>query len=257
MLADTHCHIHSKDYGLNGDETIERAVEAGVGKLICVGTSIADSELAVEFVSARGHCWSAIGMHPHYAKDFDSKAREKFAKLLSRQGKTAEKVLAIGETGLDYYYEHSPPELQKETFIFQLEKAKEHNLPLIFHVREAFEDFWPIVDEFKGIKGVIHSFSATKKEVKEGLKRDFYFGLNGIMTFSKDQRQLDAAKAIPIEKLVLETDSPFLTPTPFRGRINEPKYVVEVAKFLARLRGETYDIIANSTTQNVKELFGI
>lgn len=250
-FADTHCHIHSDDYGLDGDETVKSAQRAGVTRLLCVGTDAADSAQAVKFVAKRSGCYASIGLHPHEARHY----KAQFPEIESLA--TEPNVVAIGECGLDYYYDHSPRPIQRQVFEMHLELASQHKLPLIFHVREAFEDFWPIVDTFPGVRGVVHSFSATRRELEAALSRDFYIGLNGIMTFTKNDEQLAAARAVPLEKLVLETDAPFLTPEPLRGKINEPRYVVRVAESLAQLRGESLEVVAKATTSNVKELFGV
>lgn len=269
-LTDTHCHIHEaiehftgksetrdrwqKDKKIGSpDEIIADAKKDGVTRLICVGTTLADSELAVEFVADRDGCWASIGIHPHEANQHEEKAQQDaFAALAGKP-----KVVAVGECGLDYFYSHSPKESQVKLLEFQMEVALKSNLPMIFHVREAFEDFWPIFDAHPGIKGVIHSFSATTKELDQILNRGLYVGLNGIMTFTKNAEQLAAAKAVPLDRLVIETDAPFLTPVPFRGTICEPKHVRVTAQFLADLRGETFDVFANSTTQNAQLLFGV
>ena len=128
---------------------------------------------------------------------------------------------------------------------------------MIFHVRDAFDDFWPIFDEYKGIRGVIHSFTATTKELDQILTRGLFVGLNGIMTFTKDDKQLEAAKSVPLDRLVLETDTPFLTPKPFRGKINEPKNVVVIAEFLSDLRGESLKELSEATTNNSNQLFNL
>jgi TatD DNase family protein len=269
-LVDTHCHIHeavehftgksetherwqrSKKVG-SPDEIIQAAVDDGVTRMICVGTTLADSELAVEFVKNRPNCWASIGVHPHEAKEhLDKTKQDAFAALAEKP-----KVVAIGECGLDFFYDHSPRDAQMKLLEFQMELALKHDLPVIFHVREAFGDFWPIFDAHPGIHGVIHSFSATTKELDEILKRNLFVGLNGIMTFTKNIEQLEAAKAVPLEKLVVETDAPFLTPVPFRGTICEPKYVRETAQFLADLRGETLEKFAIATTRNARNLFGL
>jgi TatD DNase family protein len=130
-------------------------------------------------------------------------------------------------------------------------------LPLIFHVRDAFDDFWPIFDNFKGLRGVIHSFTATPRELEQILQRDLYVGLNGIMTFTKNADQLEAAKAVPLDRLLLETDAPFLTPVPFRGKICEPKHVVITAEFLSKLRGEFIGKLGQNTTRNAQTLFNV
>ncbi len=267
-LTDTHCHIHEADAGLLGnnpisavwqkdpgvdtDTMIREGLEYGVKNLICVGTSLEDSETAVNFVQTRQNSWASVGVHPHEAKDYVNSPNklQKIRNLLEKH-----KVVAIGECGLDFHYSHSSPTDQKRLLRFQLELAQEHDLPLIFHIREAFEDFWPIFDEYRGIKGVVHSFSSVRSDLEQILSRGLYVGLNGIMTFTKDNRHLDAAKAVPLNNLLLETDAPFLTPAPYRGTICQPKHVRVTAEFLSRLRGEPLSKLAAVTTTNAKELF--
>jgi TatD DNase family protein len=254
QLVDTHCHIHFPDYELDPDEVRVAAAEDGVTRLICVGCTLSDSLGAVVYAAKHEGVWASIGLHPHEGSIYvhDHKALQQFHELASRP-----KVVAIGETGLDYYYEHSPREVQKQLLRFQLDVAVEHDLPLIFHIRDAFEDFWRIFDEYKGLRGVVHSFTATRKELDQILERDLYVGLNGIMTFTKNQKQLEAAKKAPLDRLLLETDAPFLTPVPFRGKICEPRYVRVTAEFLSALRGEPLEDLAAATTQNALDLFNI
>ncbi len=267
-FIDTHCHIHSANYDINGnDPTLERwlaagkpepddmiteAVALGVTKLLCVGTDLEDSIRAVTFAQSRPGVYATIGLHPHEAKRYAGQAAEleQFTSLISMN-----KVVAVGECGLDYYYQHSEPPEQRIILEYQLGVAMEYKLPVIFHVRDAFDDFWAIFDNFKGIKGVIHSFSSDSRVLDKALERDLYIGLNGIMTFTKDQDQLQAAKMVPLQKLLLETDSPYLTPKPLRGTVNKPKYVVKVAEFLSELRGETLDTLSTTTTANANQLF--
>lgn len=269
-LTDTHCHIHEAWRSVNGADAtaklwdkagrpdvadiISRAHKADVDRLICVGTTLPDSQLAVEFVSKREHMWASIGIHPHEAQQYAnfSDKLQKFSELADRP-----KVVAVGECGLDYFYNHSPKDAQEEVLRFQIELALVHDLPMIFHVREAFEDFWPIFDSYRGIRGVVHSFSAGQKELGQIIERGLYVGLNGIMTFTKSDDQLAAAKTVPLSQLLLETDSPFLTPAPFRGTICEPKHVGVTAEFLASLRGETLEVLAATTTDNATKLFGL
>lgn len=269
-LTDTHCHIHEAIEHFTGrsetrdrwqqdknvgspDEIIADARNDGVTRLICVGTTLADSELAVDFVKNRDGCWASIGIHPHESNNHEDKAsQDAFTALADKP-----KVVAVGECGLDYFYGHSPKESQVKLLEFQMDLALKSDLPMIFHVRDAFDDFWPIFDAHPGIKGVIHSFSATEKELDQILNRGLYVGLNGIMTFTKNTEQLAAAKAVPPDRLVVETDAPFLTPVPFRGTICEPKHVRVTAQFLADLRGETLEVFATSTTQNAQQLFGL
>lgn len=165
------------------------------------------------------------------------------------------KIVAIGECGLDYFYQNSPKEAQEKALRFQIELALEHDLPMIFHVREAFDDFWPIFDSYKNIRGVLHSFTDSQANMQKALERNLYIGLNGIMTFTKNQWQLDVAKSVPLQNLLLETDAPFLTPRPFRGSVNVPAYTRVVAEFLATLRGESLERLARATTRNAHNLF--
>ncbi len=270
QLFDTHCHIqesnvtseskdltHEKWAKIGSPDPsvlIEEARKSGVAHLMCVGCSFEDSERAVQTAAQHDNVWASIGIHPHEAQThLDNPALlEAFAKLAAD-----EKVKAVGECGLDYYYEHSPREAQEKILRFQLDLAQKHNLALIFHVRDAFDDFWPIFDEYEGLKGVIHSFSSDRKDLEQILARGLYVGLNGIMTFTKDPEQLAAAKAVPLEKLVLETDAPYLTPAPYRGTICEPKHVRVTAEFLADLRDESLEILADATTTNAHMLFDL
>jgi TatD DNase family protein len=158
---------------------------------------------------------------------------------------------------LDYFYNHSPKDAQTEILKFQIELALKHDLPMIFHIRDAFKEFWPVFDSYRGVRGVVHSFSATEKELQQIIERGLYAGLNGIMTFTKNQAQLAAAKAVPLSNLLLETDAPFLTPAPFRGTICEPKHVRVTAEFLSGLRGESLGQIFAATTNNAQTLFGL
>lgn len=248
-LVDTHNHIHSSFYKLNADEVIKSAVEAGVNKIVCVGTDVEESKKALEFAATRENVWASIGLHPHDAK-LGQEAYDQLAKLMSDQ------VIAIGECGLDYYYNYSEKRDQAAALHFQMKLAKKHQIPMIFHVRDAFDDFWPIYDEYKP-EGVVHSFTAKVDEVENAVSRGLSIGLNGIMTFSKNEKQLIAAKNVPLENLVLETDAPFLTPVPKRGKINEPKYTLQIAKFLSELRGESLEELSQATSKNAEKLFNI
>lgn len=283
QLTDTHCHIHEITAAKGGgtgddfvhnkwhkagitdpDEVISAARVDGVENLLCVGTTLTDSKLAIELVQNRQNLWATIGIHPHEAKDHDiQELLNEFASLANKP-----KVVGIGECGLDYYYEYSPKQQQHKILEFQLELAQKHNLPLVFHVREAqrsnsstvksvWHDFFAILDQFKGIRGVVHSFTADMTILDKCLKRGLYIGLNGIMTFTRDEQQLEAARAVPISSLLLETDAPFLTPSPVRGTICEPKHTRVIAEFLSTLRSETLENLAAHTTQNAKNLFNL
>lgn len=246
LLVDTHCHIHEAEYPLDKHDTLARARSAGVETLICVGTSEQSSREATEFAASRDGVYATVGVHPHDTKDGYA-AIEALA--------VQEKVVAVGEIGLDYYYTHSPREVQIAALEAQLQVARDHDLAVSFHVREAFEDFWPVLDNFSGLRGVLHSFTDTTQEMERGVSRGLYFGVNGISTFTKDDRQKAMFMAIPLELLLLETDAPFLTPVPFRGKVNEPGFVSEVAAHHARVRNMSVDELARETTANAKRLF--
>lgn len=267
-LVDTHCHIHAAKDGradftakkwhdagvTDPDEVIKSAKDSGVSRLICVGTDLADSQDAVEFVKSRENCWAAIGTHPHEAKVFLSEHKD-----LSAFEEIADqpKVVAVGEVGLDYYYEHSPRAEQVRLLEMFVELAIKRDLPLIFHVREAFDDFWPVLNNFKGVRGVFHSYTDSMKNLDKALADGFFIGLNGIMTFTKDEAQLEMAKKVPLDRLVVETDAPYLAPKPHRGKVCKPEYVKITAEFLAELRGENFEDFAISTSQNAAKLFKI
>jgi TatD DNase family protein len=269
QLVDTHCHIQSieNDSGEPGtrrlwkedsnsvEEIISSAKENGVETMVCVGCDLKDSKLAIDFVKNKSNLYASIGIHPHEASEYlKNNQRNDFVSLLS-----SEKVVAIGECGLDYFYNHSDKKDQIKVIEQQIILALDNNLPLIFHVREAFEDFWPLFDSLnsreKPIRGVLHSFTDSTKNMIRAVENGLFIGVNGIATFTKDSKQIEMYRNIPLTNLVLETDSPFLTPVPFRGNINEPKNVSVIAEFLASIRGEELDELSKLTTLNAKSLF--
>lgn len=250
MFIDTHCHIHEADYPLDINQTLERARAAGVTKLLCVGTNNATSQEAVDFAQAHDGVWASVGVHPHDAKDGYQSVVQ-----LARSGSL--KLRAIGEIGLDYFYTHSPRDVQIAAFEAQLQLATELNLPIIFHVREAFADFWPILSNFTTVKGVLHSFTDDLSNMERGLSRGLYIGVNGISTFTKDQNQQKMFDAIPLERMLLETDAPFLTPVPNRGKVNEPAFVRNVAEYHANRRKVELEHLARATSANASTLFSL
>lgn len=273
MYVDTHCHIHDPEFAFKYERDIEDilhdSIDSGVEKLICVGTSLESSRLAVEFAEKHKGTYASLAIHPHEVENLTDKDLDSQMEEIDRIASTQpNRLVAIGECGLDYFY-HSEPEIferQQRLLKIHLKLAEKYNLPLIFHIRDpkervdgeigqAFADFFRIVDEYSGVMGVIHSFSATTKELEGIVERGFYVGLNGIMTFTNDQKQIEAAKKVPLDRLLIETDSPFLTPKPFRGTINEPKHVINITKFLSELRGESLALMAKTTTKNAKILF--
>lgn len=251
MLADTHAHIHFDDYAADADEVIARASAAGVERIICVGVDEEDSARAVRFVAERDNCYATVGLHPHEAGK-GQPALDRIAKLV-----TVPKVVGVGECGLDYYRNLSTKPDQETALRFQIELALAHDKALVFHVRGAFDDFFRIVDDYQIKRAVVHCFTAGPEELQGSLERGFWVALNGIMTFTKDALQLEAARQVPSDRLVLETDCPFLTPAPKRGQRNEPANVTLTAAFLAELRGESVDSLAQATAANALQLFQI
>lgn len=247
MLIDTHCHIHESGYPIDAEEVLVRAREADVVKMICVGTSEKSSDEAIAFAASHEDTYASIGVHPHDTKDGYG-----IEKLFGSPS-----LVAVGEIGLDYFYAHSPRDVQIRALEAQIQMALHHRLPIIFHVREAFDDFWPIFDNFHGITGELHSFTDTQHNLEEGLTRGLYIGVNGISTFTKEDTQKAMFASIPVSKLLLETDAPFLTPAPKRGIVNEPAFVEYVAAHHAMIRKMTVDELAHVTTANATALFAL
>ena len=255
MLIDTHSHIHFDTFRLDIDDILDRAHLAGVDKMLVVGVSDTDTSQAIAVARSYQNLWATAGLHPHDA-DRGYEALEEIATLA-----THESVVAIGECGLDYYKSETSPEDQERVLRFQIELAIELKLPMIFHIRNAFPEFWHIFDDYtregEKIRGVVHSFTAGVAELEGSLDRGLNIALNGIMTFTEDRTQLNAAKRVPLDRLILETDCPFLAPVPMRGKRNEPAYIAHTAKFLAGLRDENPSELENATSKNAEALFGI
>lgn len=256
MLTDTHCHIHEAEYSIPVEDALDRAREAGVDKLICVGTDETTSKESVEFTRNRKYMWSSVGLHPHDAKNGVGAIGSLKALLDDEEYK----IVAIGECGLDYFYTNSPRDQQIAMLEAQLQLALNYTLPVIFHVRDAFDDFWPIYKNFSGVKGELHSFTDTMANLERGLSEGLYIGVNGISTFTKDVSQQAVFDAIPLEKMLLETDAPFLTPVPHRGKVNEPAFVRNVAEYHVERRREAgveLEHLARVTSTNASTLFSI
>lgn len=250
MMIDSHCHIHDTQFYPEGREGVyRRAVEADV-HMIVIGTSEQDSRDAAIFAATHEHVWAVVGVHPHDTKD----GWQDVGRLLAEK---PPKVVGVGEIGLDYFYNNSPRAVQIAALEEQLQWAVDRNLPVSFHVREAFEDFWAIFDNFRHVRGVLHSFTDTKATLERALGRGLYIGVNGISTFTKDAHQQEMFQAVPLDRMLLETDAPFLTPKPFRGKMNEPAFVKLVAEYHAELRGIAIEDISRVTTANARALFAL
>lgn len=249
MLVDSHCHIHESEfYDEQEREAVYRRAIAEDVRMICVSTTENASREAIDFVNTHDQTWAVIGVHPH-----DSKAG--FTEIETMLKENHKKVVGIGEIGLDYYYMNSPRELQIAALEQQLQWATDYNLPVSFHVRDAFDDFWPILGNFQAVRGVLHSFTDNLSNMERAASQGLYIGVNGISTFTKDVKQQEMYDAIPLELMLLETDAPFLTPTPHRGKVNEPAFVKFVAQYHAKRRGLEPEAVAKATSHNATQLF--
>lgn len=259
MFIDSHAHIDGEEYDADRDEVVSRAREAGVRAILNVGTGDPLSgafERAVRVAEEYENVYAAVGVHPHDAKLFDEEAAER----LQRLARESHRVIAWGEIGLDYHYDHSPREVQREVFRRQIRIARELALPVIIHSREADSDTVSILREEltgEGRQGIMHCFGGGAEMALGVLELGFMVSFAGNVTFKKAEDLRAVARLIPLERLLLETDCPFLTPVPFRGRRNEPARVREVAECLAGLHGLTTEEVGNITTANFSRFFNL
>ena len=254
QLADSHCHIHFSEYDYDIKKTLADARDAGVVHIVAVSTDLKTSRESIKFADEHSDVTALVGIHPHEAKE--ALARNEFTEFEKLVKENLQNISGIGECGLDYYYEHSPRDDQKKLLKMQLELAIAYDLPVSFHVRGAFDDFWEVLSKFKKVRGVVHSFSSSQKDMDAIIGYGLYVGINGIITFSREEEMLEAIRQAPLEKMLLETDAPYLSPKPYRGKINKPEYVGLVAKFLSDLKRVDVEQVANITLRNTKELFG-
>lgn len=259
QFVDTHCHIHDPEFFTSeeAERVLQNALKSGVSTVLCVGTSLEDSKQAVAFAADHPeHCWASVGIHPHEGSKLSPDTISAHLEVLAELAENP-KVVAVGECGFDFYYNDKKDSLTKQEALLrgQIEIALQRGLPLSFHVREAFEDFWRVFESYKGITGVLHSFTDKPLHLERALQEGLLIGINGIATFTTHSWQRDLFKTIKSSNFVLETDSPFLTPVPKRGNINSPENVIYITKYLAELRGESEESIAKATTANAKKLF--
>ena len=258
MFIDSHAHIDGPEFDADRDEIIERAKTAGVSLTLNVGTGDPHSgalERAVALGQQHDSVYTAIGTHPHDARFYDDKAEEKIKTLVQR-----EHVLAWGEIGLDFHYDNSPRDVQVAVFRRQLRAARECDLPVVIHTREAEPETIDILkSEYEGAerRGVFHCFSGTKDLAQRALELGFMISFSGIVTFKKAEDLRAVAREVPLDRLLIETDCPYLTPIPYRGKRNEPAYVVEVARCLAGIHGMDVAEIGRVTSDNFRSFFKI
>ncbi len=254
MLIDSHAHIDDERFDKDRDKLIESLKKDGIDLIINVGADLQSSIKSVSLSEDYENIYAAVGVHPHSAKEMDDSTIEVLKSLANR-----EKVVAIGEIGLDFYYDNSPRDIQRQRFVEQLNLAKKVDLPVIIHSRDAAGETFDILKEAQdgNLEGVLHCYSGSVEMALEYIKLGFYISLAGPVTFKNARVPKEVAKAVPLDRLLIETDSPYLTPEPYRGKRNEPLYVRHVAGTIAELRGIPFEEVANRTSENTKKLFRI
>ncbi len=255
MLVDSHCHLNYDDFKQDFDAVLDRAKQMDVGTLLTISTKLSDAQNIIKIAESHDNIFCTIGVHPHDVEKEGVASVDDLVALTKHP-----KVVGIGETGLDYYYEHSPKEAQKESFRNHIRAAAQTNLPLIIHSRSAEDDILQILQEEKVSErshpGVIHCFSGTKEFAQETMALNFYISISGIITFKKAEELRDIVEhTVPMERLLVETDSPYLAPIPHRGKRNEPSFVVHTAEKVAELKKCSMAELATTTTNNFFTLF--
>ncbi|PWW19033.1 TatD DNase family protein [Cytobacillus oceanisediminis] len=254
MFFDTHAHLNAEQYNEDLKEVIDRALSEGVSNIVVVGFDRPTIEKAMELTEKYEFIYASVGWHPVDAIDMTEEDLQ-WIEELSRHPK----VVALGEMGLDYYWDKSPKDVQKEVFRKQIRLAKKVKLPIVIHNRDATADIVEILKEEGAgeVGGIMHCFSGSPETAKECVDMNFYISLGGPVTFKNAKKPKEVADVIPLEKLLIETDCPYLAPHPFRGKRNEPSYVKLVAEQIAEIKGVSVEEVASATTVNAKKLFGI
>jgi TatD DNase family protein len=249
-LIDTHCHIEMKDFDKDREDVLKRAKDSGIESIITIGSDYQSNLKNLSIIDKYDFIYASVGIHPHDSTGFNDRL---FNEII--EWSKIEKVVAIGETGLDYHYEHSPREIQKEVFKRHIELSRVTGLPLVIHSREAKDDTLRILKDSGITNGVLHCFSGDLDMAERAMEMGLYISFSGVVTFKNARRILDIVRMIPDDYLLIETDAPYLAPEPFRGRRNEPSYIVHTAERIATIRGVNPDDIARITSLNAKRLF--
>ncbi|CAM3782840.1 TatD family hydrolase [Cytobacillus oceanisediminis] len=254
MFFDTHAHLNAEQYNEDLKEVIDRALSEGVSNIVVVGFDRPTIEKAMELTEKYEFIYASVGWHPVDAIDMTEEDLQWIEELSQHP-----KVVALGEMGLDYYWDKSPKDIQKEVFRKQIRLAKKVKLPIVIHNRDATADIVEILKEEGAgeVGGIMHCFSGSPETAKECVDMNFYISLGGPVTFKNAKKPKEVADVIPLEKLLIETDCPYLAPHPFRGKRNEPSYVKLVAEQIAEIKGVSVEEVASATTENAKKLFGI
>src|ERR1700757_551595 len=256
-LVDSHAHLEMEQFDSDREQMIARAQDAGVETIVAIGSGTGPGSLDCGIQSAEKHefIYATIGIHPHEAKLATDADFQELDALARRP-----KVIAWGEIGLDYFYDHSPRDVQKQVFCDQMSLAQQARLPIVIHCRDAWVDCLDMLEEHwkpTGLGGILHCFSSTLEDARRGIEMGFLISFAGNSTYPKAQNLRDVAKALPLENILIETDSPFLAPQPYRGKRNEPAYVGEVAKAIGSVRNLATEQIALATAENFRRFFGL
>ena len=254
MIIDSHAHYDDEKFDIDRNEVLERIQKQGVARVVNPSANVASAEKCLSLAKEYSFFYTAMGIHPHEAKEMSD---EVLIKLRDMAG--YEKVVAIGEIGLDYHYDFSPREIQKSCFSAQIRLAKELKLPIIIHDREAHKDIMDIIkaEKAEAVGGVFHCFTGSVEMAKEVLDLGFYIALGGAVTFKNAKKPVEVAKFVPNDRLLVETDSPYMTPVPYRGKRNDSGYLDEIIKKLAEIRSTTPELVAEYTAVNADRLFGL
>ena len=253
MLFDTHAHMDDHAFDADRAELLKNLPEQGIRLLMNPGCSLESSRNVDALTREYDYIYGAVGSHPDVADEVDNSVLELYRKICKKNSK----IKAIGEIGLDYHYEDIPREVQLKAFRMQMELARELNLPVIVHERDAHEDGMKVVDEFPEVKGVFHCYSGSAEMAKELIKRGWYIGFTGVLTFKNARKSVEVAASIPLDRIVIETDCPYMSPEPFRGKRNDPGKIYRMAEKLAEIRGLTVEEIHRITLENGKKLYRI
>lgn len=249
-FTDTHCHLNKEDLLLQTDTLIARAEMAGIHRFFVIGYDLESSKQAALLSERFPQVYAVPGIHPHDAKSWNSEAENQLRELAQHP-----RVVAIGEIGLDFYYNHSPETDQYRAFHAQMSLASELRLPVVIHCREAYDPLLQVLTQYPGVRGVLHCFSGTQEQAQRGLEMGYYLGIGGVVTFKNAGELREIVAQMPSDRLLLETDAPYLAPHPYRGKPNEPAYVAMIAQEVARLRGISLEELSAITEENVGRLF--
>ena len=252
MLFDTHAHLNDPAFDPDREELMAGLAAKGIGYVMNAGCSLQSSRDIVKMAEQYPWLYGSVGSHPDSADEVNEEVIEQYRQLCQH-----EKVKAIGEIGLDYYYEDIPRDIQKNAFRMQMQLAKETGLPVIIHEREAHDDGMRIVKEFPSVTGVFHCYSGSAEMARQLVKMGWYIGFTGVLTFKNARKAVETAASIPLDRIVIETDCPFMAPEPYRGKRNDPGYLPRMAEKLAEIRGISVEEAIAATTENAKRLYRI